>query len=218
MKFLILDITGEWEAMLKKDGIINAEDVSSDYFAPAFDGERFMKDLDDFMKSERRFWIPELSKADIGEGKGNKLAAMARALLSYFKKMGLADGEPRLLVVFEEAAEIFPSSNSKETPVVVLTQGRKFGVGGMIIYQRSAMAPKNSITQCATWIGLRGAELDFNPMTGEHRDGDAAEPLAEGRALVGGKAFRLHALVEIELLKQPDEQPGKQAGEQPDGV
>ncbi len=111
------------------------------------------------------------------------------------------ENEPaRLCVVFEEAHSIIPEWNQVATEgdrnhvnktARIILQGRKFGMGSLIITQRTANVTKTILNQCNTIFALQSFDqtgLDFlkNYMGEEYSH--AISTLPTRRAILVGKA------------------------------
>ena len=94
-----------------------------------------------------------------------KSRVVSEQLLSVVMKLGVvADGTARVSLVLEEAHSLVPEYNfvaqdgdkaaANGTARVVL-QGRKYGLGAMVIAQRTANVTKSILSQCATIVTLR---------------------------------------------------------------
>jgi hypothetical protein len=111
---------------------------------------------------------------------------------------------PRLCIVFEEAHSLIPEWNQvadkedvghvNKTARLVL-QGRKFGMGCLVISQRTANVTKTILNQCSTIFALQSYDqtgLDFlrNYMGEEYSQ--AISTLARYNAVLVGKASSSH--------------------------
>jgi hypothetical protein len=106
----------------------------------------------------------------------------------------------RLCIIFEEAHSIIPewtqTANRNDTEFVnrtarIILQGRKFGLGAMIITQRTANVTKTILNQCNTILALQSFDqtgLDFlkNYMGDEYSNSISTLPLRH--AVLVGKA------------------------------
>jgi DNA helicase HerA-like ATPase len=127
----------------------------------------------------------------------------------------------RLCIVFEEAHSIIPEWNQAATKqdsefvnvtARMILQGRKFGIGSMIITQRTANVVKTILNQCNTIIALQSFDqtgLDFlkNYMGDEYSNSISTLPLRH--AILVGKASSSSrpVIFQIEKLEyQPTEE------------
>jgi DNA helicase HerA-like ATPase len=108
--------------------------------------------------------------------------------------------EAKLCIVFEEAHSIIPEWNQVadrhdsdfvNTTARIILQGRKFGMGSMIITQRTANVVKTILNQCNTIFALQSFDqtgLDFlrNYMGDEYSNSISTLPLRH--AILVGKA------------------------------
>lgn len=122
----------------------------------------------------------------------------------------------RVCIVLEEAHTIVPEWNSiggddaKATQSLlnsinqVALQGRKYGVGFIVIAQRTAIVSKTILTQCNSIIAFQqfdNTSKDFlsNYLSAELTD--ALPNLKERYAIVSGKGFRIKKPV---IIRVPD--------------
>jgi DNA helicase HerA-like ATPase len=108
--------------------------------------------------------------------------------------------EAKLCIVFEEAHSIIPEWNQVadrrdsdfvNTTARIILQGRKFGMGSMIVIQRTANVVKTILNQCNTIFALQSFDqtgLDFlrNYMGDEYSNSISTLPLRH--AILVGKA------------------------------
>lgn len=124
------------------------------------------------------------------------------------------DGETlaaRYLIVFEEAHSLVPEWNSVASDgdknatngtAKVILQGRKYGLGSMVITQRTANISKSILNQCNTIFALRvfddtGKQFLENYIGSEYSN--LLSTLEERHAVLIGKALKLKQPVIIEL-------------------
>ncbi len=129
-------------------------------------------------------------------------------------KMAKAAGETmnaRFLIVLEEAHSLVPEWNSVASEgdvnatngiAKVILQGRKYGLGSMIIAQRTANISKSILNQCNTIFALRvfddtGKQFLENYIGSDYSN--LLPVLEERHAIAIGKALRLKQPVIIEL-------------------
>ena len=106
----------------------------------------------------------------------------------------------KLCIVFEESHSLIPEWNQVvidtdkghvNTTARIILQGRKYGMGSIIITQRTANVTKTILNQCNTIIALRSFDqtgLDFlsNYMGSEYAQAISTLPLRDG--IIVGKA------------------------------
>ncbi len=119
--------------------------------------------------------------------------------------------EARFLIVFEEAHSLVPEWNSVANDgdrnatngtAKVILQGRKYGLGSMVITQRTANISKSILNQCNTIFALRvfddtGKQFLENYIGSDYSN--LLPTLEERHAVVIGKALKLKQPVIIEL-------------------
>lgn len=129
-------------------------------------------------------------------------------------KEGPGIGRPDpVLIVLEEAHRYLSESGSELTSAAanrIAREGRKYGVGLLMVTQRPSELPPTALSQCGTLIALR---LSNSQDQGQIRSAlpDAVEGLAAvlpslrtGEAVISGEALVLPARA---LLDLPDPQP-----------
>ena len=184
-------------------------------FLPSLDGET-LSDLDSFLEN----WIGGPRTVSILD-----LSAVPRAILhdlvaaltriiyeSLLWSRRLSEGgrERPLLFVFEEAHAYLNDSASKAVQGAVqrvVKEGRKYGIGAMIVSQRPSEVDATILSQCGTLIALRLT----NARDRQHIVSAAADNLAEvlsllpilrtGEAIVVGEAVPLPMRVRVDLPK-----------------
>lgn len=127
---------------------------------------------------------------------------------------GAGIGRPNpVLVVLEEAHRYLSESGSELTSAAanrIAREGRKYGVGLLMVTQRPSELPPTALSQCGTLIALR---LSNSQDQGQIRSAlpDAVEGLAAvlpslrtGEAVISGEALVLPARALVDL---PDPQP-----------
>ncbi len=117
----------------------------------------------------------------------------------------------RFLIIFEEAHSLVPEWNSVANDgdknatngtAKVILQGRKYGLGSMVITQRTANISKSILNQCNTIFALRvfddtGKQFLENYIGSDYSN--LLPTLEERHAVVIGKALKLKQPVIIEL-------------------
>lgn len=116
-----------------------------------------------------------------------------------------------LLLVMEEAHRYLSSEGEKlalETAKKIAKEGRKYGVGSMVISQRPSEVDETILSQCGTYFALRLSNpTDRQRVQGTLPDGlvsllDVLPVLRTGEAIVMGEAAKLPMRCRITL---PDE-------------
>lgn len=124
--------------------------------------------------------------------------------------------DARYLIVFEEAHSLVPEWNSVANDgdknatngtAKVILQGRKYGLGSMIITQRTANISKSILNQCNTIFALRvfddtGKQFLENYIGTDYSN--VLPTLEERHCVVIGKALKLKQPVIIELNDAKD--------------
>lgn len=186
------------------------------------------KALDDFFVSNRRILCvnPDwhsVSKAGSQFKIQNKVdltaAEKARILSERIFIRAKREGEStdaKYLIVFEEAHSLVPEWNSVSSDgdknatngtAKVILQGRKYGLGSLIITQRTANISKSILNQCNTIFAMRvfddtGKQFLENYIGTEYSN--LLPTLEERHAIVIGKALTLKQPVIIELNDRKD--------------
>lgn len=188
-------------------------------FSPALDG-KISADLDAFLEDwiggQRTISILDLSavpRAILNE----LVAALTRILyesLLWSRRLSEGGRERPLLFVFEEAHAYLTGTGSGAIQTAVqrvVKEGRKYGVGAMIVSQRPSEVDPTILSQCGTIIALRLT----NGRDRQHIVSAAADNLADvlsllpvlrtGEAIVVGEAVALPMRVLIGLPRHRPE-------------
>jgi DNA helicase HerA-like ATPase len=116
-----------------------------------------------------------------------------------------------LLVVMEEAHRYLgPTDDSAASDIVrrIAKEGRKYGVGAMLVSQRPAEVDETVLSQCGTLIALRLANpADRSRVKGALPDNlaglmDLLPVLRTGEAIIAGEAARLPVRLRVTLPKE----------------
>lgn len=116
--------------------------------------------------------------------------------------------ERPLLVVMEEAHKYLSSENDGEAALMVkriVKEGRKYGIGAMVVSQRPAEVDETVLSQCGTIIALRLSNpADRSRVKGTLPDNlaglmDLLPVLRTGEAIIAGEAARLPVRCRITL-------------------
>ena len=120
-----------------------------------------------------------------------------------------------LLIVMEEAHRYLSSGSdglASETVQRIAKEGRKYGVGAMVISQRPSEIDETILSQCGTFFALRLANpADRERVRGTLPDGligllDVLPVLRTGEAIIMGEAAKLPMRCRI-TLPPADRQP-----------
>lgn len=120
-----------------------------------------------------------------------------------------------LLVVMEEAHRYLSDGTKGEAALIVqriAKEGRKYGVGAMLVSQRPAEVDETILSQCGTIIALRLSNpTDRSRVKGTLPDNlsglmDLLPVLRTGEAIITGEAARLPVRCRVTLPK-PEHQP-----------
>jgi len=176
------------------------------------------KDLDDLLQS----WLGHSKPITILDLSGIPSSVVARLIGAILKIIfdGLLWGREKseggiarpVLVVMEEAHRYL--SKESEGPARsmvqrVVKEGRKFGIGAMIVSQRPSEVDETILSQCGTFIAMRlSNSADRNKVQASLSDNlagvvDSLPVLRTGEAIITGEAARLPIRCRIAL---PDEQ------------
>lgn len=139
-----------------------------------------------------------------------KVRIISEAILDYAMLNEQTD-EAKYLIVYEEAHSLIPEWNSISNPgddkassgiAKVILQGRKYGLGCLVITQRTANVSKSILNQCNTIFALRIFD-DTGKMFLENYIGqdysNTLPTLEERHAVVIGKALKLKQPIIIQL-------------------
>ncbi len=158
IKVLILDLTREHYVYLRRHNPIPLKTASE--VADWYQGEQ-MLGIHQFANSTN---YPQTTRD------------FAHAALSQLNQVQLQPGDAipaKLCLVFEEAHSLIPEwnqvanrndSNFVNATARIILQGRKFGMGSVVITQRTANVTKTILNQCNTMLAMRSFDqtgLDF---------------------------------------------------------
>jgi DNA helicase HerA-like ATPase len=187
---------------------------------PELDG-RITSDLDELLKGwlghDRQVTILDLSgvpSAVVSRLIGSILRIVYEAL--YWSREKTEGGVLRpLLVVMEEAHRYLNGEGdnlSLDMVKRIAKEGRKYGVGAMIVSQRPAEIDETILSQCGTLIGLRLSNpTDRGRVKGALPDNlaglmDLLPVLRTGEAIISGEAARLPIRCRV-FLPDEDKRP-----------
>lgn len=141
-----------------------------------------------------------------------KTRVVAEELFKILMKIPLADEKKaKVLLVFEEAHSLIPEWNSVASEgdksatngtAKVILQGRKYGLGSLVITQRTANVSKSILNQCNTIFALRVFDDTGKGFLENYIGEDYADTLAtleERHAIAIGKGLKLKQPVIIQL-------------------
>lgn len=141
-----------------------------------------------------------------------KTRIIAEELFKILMKIPLADEKKaKVLLVFEEAHSLIPEWNSVASEgdksatngtAKVILQGRKYGLGSLVITQRTANVSKSILNQCNTIFALRVFDDTGKGFLENYIGADYADTLAtleERHAIAIGKGLKLKQPVIIQL-------------------
>lgn len=167
---------------------------------------KIQKDLDSVLKS----WVGEQYPVTILDVSGipssvlnTLLGVMLRIIYdSLFWARNLSEGarERPLLIVLEEAHSYLSEKTGGRAAVAakrIVKEGRKYGIGAMIVSQRPAEIDTTILSQCGTTIALRLTNsIDRGHVTGSVADNlegllSALPSLRTGEAIIVGEAVHL---------------------------
>ena len=130
------------------------------------------------------------------------------------KRASLSDEIPPLLCVIEEAHNFIPSAGEGQanTPSVeiirkVITEGRKFGMGLLLISQRPSRLDETTLSQCNTYMIFRlvnPRDQSFVEKVMENltrADSRLLPGFGPGQGIVSGQGVRFPLLIQIERDK-----------------
>jgi hypothetical protein len=185
-------------------------------------------EIDSFINSDKRLitlnpdWHP-VSKAGssfkishkVDLTASEKTRMITEKIFTKAKSLG-ETSDARYLIVFEEAHSLVPEWNSVSQDgdksatngiAKVILQGRKYGLGSMVITQRTANISKSILNQCNTIFALRvfddtGKQFLENYIGSEYSN--LLPTLEERHCIAIGKAMKLKQPVILELNDMKD--------------
>lgn len=197
--------------------------LKPDEWCPELDG-KVEKDLDDFIKdwvgSDKPITILDLS--GIPPSVLNDIIGICLRIIydGLFWSRNLPEGgrERPLLVVMEEAHSYLNDNFERAASTIVqkiVKEGRKYGIGAMIVSQRPSEINQTILSQCGTFFSLRlSNSSDRAHIKGaitDNLDGltDMLPILRTGEAIILGEAVKLPMRTLIEAPpkeRRPDSQ------------
>ena len=170
-----------------------------------------------------RIYNPDYHKVSKGEKVGysaittdlsqaEKVREISIEIYKILMKLDLEDEKKaRVVLVFEEAHSLIPEWNSTANEgdskavngtAKVILQGRKYGLGSIVVTQRTANISKSILNQCNTIFALRVFDDTGKQFLENYIGTDYSNTLAtlsERHAVVVGKALKLKQPVIIKL-------------------
>ncbi|NMC35216.1 MAG: DUF87 domain-containing protein [Veillonellaceae bacterium] len=187
-------------------------------------GDETIPDNKTFEKSKRiRIFNPDYHKVTKGEKIGygaittdltaaEKTRIISEEIFKILLNLGVSENQQaRILLVFEEAHSLVPEWNSTANEgdksatngtAKIILQGRKYGLGSLIITQRTANISKSILNQCNTIFALRVFDDTGKTFLENYIGSDYANTLPtleERHAIVVGKALKLKQPVILRL-------------------
>jgi|LakMenEpi03Aug12_release.lakeMendotaPanAssembly.Ray.scaffolds.fasta_scaffold91055_1 hypothetical protein len=170
-----------------------------------------------------RIYNPDYHKASQGEKIGfnvvtapltqtEKTRIISEEIFKILMKLPIdSSGKAKVLLVFEEAHSLIPEWNSVANEgdknatngtAKVILQGRKYGLGSLVITQRSANISKSILNQCNTIFAMRvfddtGKQFLENYIGSDYSN--LLPTLEERHCIAIGKALKLKQPVILEL-------------------
>jgi len=202
-KVICVDFTGEWRKKLNpsKYQIINKDDIGT-YLANA----------------DQKIGIFELPALSNTTEVLKETQGFLEKLFNYAKTKYDENSPVKIVLVLEEAHTITPetsflgdlgdySSNkalvNKMTQVAL--QGRKYGVGLLVIAQRTANVSKTVLTQCNTVVCFQAFDETSFTFLGNYVGKDMVQALPnlkQYHAVVAGKAIKSNMPMIIDLTRE----------------
>lgn len=134
-----------------------------------------------------------------------KTRIVSEEIFKIIRKLPLSEEQKsKVLLVFEEAHSLVPeeqSSASKGTSKIIL-QSRKYGLGSLVITQRTANVTKSILSQCNTIFGMKVFDVSGKEFLENFIGKDYADNLAlleDRHAVITGKAMDLKQPVIVTL-------------------
>ena len=208
-KVICVDFTGEWKTKLQDDGldiiILNRDNIDDFLSKDLAGGEIGIVEL------------PVMSNTvQVIEATGNLLEKIFNVAKTKYDN----DEPIKISLVLEEAHTITPESNflgvnNWDSKAVVnkmgqiALQGRKYGVGLLVIAQRTANVSKTVLTQCNTIIAFQAFdETGFNFLSNYVGKDlvQAMSNLPQYHAIVVGKAVKSNMPMIIDLTQAQEDQ------------
>ncbi len=180
---------------------------------PGLDGA-VSKDLDALLESwlghDRTITVLDLSgvPSEVLERLVGTLLRIVYESLSWSRDKSEGGKERPLLIVMEEAHAYLVRERENSASVLarkIVKEGRKYGIGAMIVSQRPSEVDETILSQCGTFVALRMSNAtDRNQVIGTVPDSlsglmDMLPLLRTGEAIITGEATRLPMRVRVAL-------------------
>lgn len=217
--------TGTYAKLIpEKSGNINEyrKELEKDLIKFLFNSETMPEEYTPSKNKRIRIYNPDLHKVSQGEKMGihvltnpltqaEKTRIICEETFRILMKFKPTNDLARVLIVFEEAHSLVPEWNSVANEgdkqatngtAKVILQGRKYGLGSVVITQRTANISKSILNQCNTIFALRvfddtGKQFLENYIGKDYSD--VLPTLEERHAIAVGKAMKLKQPVILEL-------------------
>ncbi len=185
------------------------------------------QDIKKFVESEQQIKIynPDLHPVSKGQAFRNtsledltiaeKTRTIAERIFVHAMNSGISE-KAKYALIFEEAHSLVPEWNSVANEgdknatngtAKVILQGRKYGLGSIVVTQRTANVSKSILNQCNTIFAMRVFDDTGKGFLSNYIGEDYADTLAtleERHAIAIGKGLRLKQPVIIELNNKED--------------
>jgi hypothetical protein len=144
-----------------------------------------------------------------------KTRVIAERIFAYAREAGVSD-KAKYLLVFEEAHSLVPEWNSVSSDgdknatngtAKVILQGRKYGLGSLVVTQRTANVSKSILNQCNTIFALRVFDDTGKGFLENYIGQDYADTLPtleERHAIAIGKGLKLKQPIIVQLNDRAD--------------
>ena len=201
-KVICIDFTGEWKKKMSSEKFELIDNTS----------------IDTFLRGESNklgvFELPSLSNTTdvLKETQGS-----LEILFKYAKEKYDSNSPTKVVLVLEEAHTITPETNflgdfgdystnkalvNKMTQIAL--QGRKYGVGLLVVAQRTANVSKTVLTQCNTVVCFQAFDETSFTFLGNYVGKDMVQALPnllQFHAVVAGKAVKSNMPMIIDLTR-----------------
>jgi uncharacterized protein len=140
-------------------------------------------------------------------------SAVASILLEglFEHRTALEKGIPPVLTVVEEAHTFVPAGRSPtDVPSLttlrrIMTEGRKFGMGAILVSQRPSLVDPTALAQCNSFLAMRLVNSQDQAHVGaivenlSSSEIGSLATLGPGQGIVAGQAVRMPAVVQVEF-------------------
>jgi len=204
-RVLCMDFTGEWNKKIDRKLL----------YKNMLDTEESVKLFLEDSLGNGKLGIIELPELSNSVAIIENTQKMLSAVFDFAKKAYDDDKPQNICLVLEEAHTIVPESsflgvNNWDSRAIVnkigqiALQGRKFGVGLLVIAQRTAIVSKTVLTQCNTVICFQAFDDTSFKFLGNYVGKDIVETLPnlkQYHAIVAGKAIKSNLPMIIDLTR-----------------